>query len=301
MSLYLHQLSASIASLRRFNNDIPVYVFACGLPAGSTRYLPADPQTHVIHMADYNSLLRAYCGERADVFALYPVLHRWLVLKEFAHSGYDALLYLDNDTYFFSDPALLFAQYGTSDWYAREEPFSTRSHLGYRSEYVDETALESVAKQLCSRLMPTMNLGVILMNHRSWERVTSEVLNDFFDYMWRFWEWLVYHPRPQILTDPRIQPVIAEVAKRGLLCDPEAALPYPSSNGWIVDQLSMLLAVGRVSRWSCGLLSPFHAMQGYEFANPPTNSAKPSEAVLCHYFTRNYGLFMRAMKNGKTS
>jgi hypothetical protein len=295
-SEHLTQLRASILSLRRVNADIPVYLFTFGLPCYVIERALEGIDVQIIAKPIYSSALGPYCGERAAIFAQYPTLSRWLVLEDFRPTSISSLLYVDTDTYFVCDPTRLFDEYNNRDWYTREEPSSSNSPLGYDSEYINEEALGALANELSTCSFPPMNLGVVLLNNRVWERVQL-IMHDFFTYMWRFLLGMARNGHPRIMEDWKMQPILKEVTKLAKSSDWIEALQYPSSNGWILDELSMLLAIGRIERLTCGFLSPNRVLQGDEFASTNTFATKKSGAILCHYFSKNHDRFMQWLKS----
>lgn len=293
---HLTQLRASIVSLRRVNPDIPVYLFTFGVPFYLIDSALEGIDVQIIAKPTYSSALELYCGERAPIFAQYPTLSRWLVLEDLRSTSVSSLLYVDTDTYFLCDPTKLFDEYNDRDWYTREEPSSSNSPLGYDSEYINEEALGALANELSTCSFPPMNLGVLLMNNRAWERVQL-IMRDFFAYMWRFLLGMARNGHPRITADRRMQPILKAVIDVAKSSDWIEALQYPSSNGWILDQLSMLLAIGHVERLTCGFLSPNRVLQGDEFARMNTLATKKSGAILCHYFSKNHDRFMHWRKS----
>jgi hypothetical protein len=290
--LHLTQLKASIDSLRRVNFHIPIYIFTFGIPARAIETTLKQLGVRIIEKPLYNSALEPYCGGRTAAFSHYPVLHRWLVLEDFRKSSEDTLLYVDCDTYFAADPAILFTAAGDRDWHTREEPYSSHSYLGYDPNYINEKALQLLACQVSSSFLPPINIGVMLMKNRVWERVQL-VLDCFFTYMWAFLIWMAYYGQDKIMADKRMQPILHEIARVASLEDRRNALPFPSSNGWIVDELAILLALGRIEPFSWGFFDREQVLQGIEFTSLNPHTLKFSDAVLCHYFSKNHVEFMR--------
>lgn len=291
-ALYLTELRASIESLRTVNSDIRVHVFIFGISRRAVEAMLGSFDVQIIEKPTYCRALEIYCGERAAVLCEYPVLARWLALRDFKESEVQSLLYLDTDTHFVSDPIALFAHHASQDWYAREEPFSSSSHLGYDPQYIDESVLGLHFELRGGQPLCPMNLGVLLMNHRVWERI-EDTLGEFVDVIWSFLVWLAYVEPPQAISDSRMSLLLMEVRATATETDRANALRYPSSNSWIVDALSMLLVIGRLKQFTVGLLNRSLALQGYEFAASDLSALRTQGAVLSHYFSKNYLKFMQ--------
>lgn len=289
---HLAQLRCSIKSLKRVNAHIPVYVFSFGTPAFLLENILGCADVHIVEKPDYALALERHCGGRATVFAQYPILHRWLALEEFRDSAFDGLLYLDTDTYFLSDPAPLFRQYREFDFYTREEPCTPFSYLGYDPQYLHDGAMQLLAHQLSIQLAPTMNIGIVLMNNRIWERIPF-VLDIFFSYLWRFLIWMVQHPHPRIAAERRLRALLDKAALLAGPADWETMLPFPSSNGWILDEISMLFTLGHLERFTSGYLDRRQILQGPEFIELDPAMPEFRDAVVCHYYSKNYYDFLR--------
>jgi hypothetical protein len=294
-SLRLAQLRASIKSLRRTGYLARVYVFGLGVPRLDIEDVLDGTNITIICEPSYQKALYPHCGVNSTVFEKYPVLARWLALKELGRSA-EAVLYVDTDTCFLSNPTKLFEGNTACDWYAREEPCSSHSHLGYNPNYLNEATLANIARQVGSRLLYPMNLGVILMRNAVWEKVDS-VLDRFFIYMWRFLAWMVSESNDQIPQEPRMQRTLEVVAATVTEDDTRDALVYPSSNLWIVDEIAMLLALGHIDGFSCNFFKRSDVIQGYEFAAPSFGVTERSGSVLCHYYTKNEKSFSQWYKD----
>src|SRR3954447_22795467 len=135
------QLVRSLESLRHFDRDTPVFVFLFGEPppgfVETIRQLNATTRL----LGDHRTYIARTEPERAELFALDPKIHRWLVLEEPELKGCERLLYIDSDTLFFAPASNLFARYRDADLYAREEPFCVRSVLGPDPSMIDEQGI----------------------------------------------------------------------------------------------------------------------------------------------------------------
>ena len=289
---HLAQLRLSIESLRNVNARLPVYVFTFGTPAAVIAGILKRDDICIIEKPDYSSALERYCGERSSALAHYPTLHRWLVLEHFLTLPVEGLLYVDTDTFFLSDPAVLFEQYQACDFYTREEPCTSLSHLGYDPQYLDEDAMKLLARRLTIQLQPMMNIGVVLMNNRIWEQIPL-VLGHFFSYLWRFVVWMALHPDPAITSERRMQPLLKHAAALAGPTDRDQALPFFSSNGWIVDEISILFALAHLERFNLEIFNRQQVLQGPEFSYLNPSSPDAPSPVLCHYYSRNYESFQQ--------
>jgi hypothetical protein len=137
-----------------------------------------------------------------------------------------------------------------------------------------------------------MNTGVVLMNHRVWERVYSAV-GGFLNYIWRMLVWLARYGDRSIISEARIQPVIEQTSHMMEAVDYVDALAYPSSSGWIIDEIAMLLTLGGFKEFTYGLFDRRHVLQGYEFVNLRRENLISSGGVICHYYSKNFSAFRR--------
>ncbi|HEX2574641.1 MAG TPA: hypothetical protein VH877_34155 [Polyangia bacterium] len=278
------RLLHSVTSLRAHNRTIPIRLFVFGALPGDLDQRLADLGVDIEPVGDYAAHLAAFCPPRArDAFARYPFLHKWTCLDRLAAASTEQLLYLDSDTYFFGDVAALFDEYGEHDVYAREEPFSNHSDLGRRPEHLDEEAFAALARSLGLARVAPFNTGVVLLNHGIGRRLAA-CLKEWLGYVWRFAVWLAGHPEPDEAVDILY---LREHQARLITEDDRArALPYPSRNGWIKDQVALWLTLGMLPGLRWGRFSPVHVLQGREFAE-----ARKDHARLVHYFSVNTETF----------
>jgi hypothetical protein len=292
------QLTRSLASLRAHNRNTTTQIFGFG----DVRELAPIADRHRVELVErgaYRDALEQHCSpSRAAVLAHYPVLHKWLALAGMKQGPDDQVLYIDNDTFFFDDVDRLFDTCGTSDFHAREEPFSSRSAAGYRPEYIDETKLFALAAAEGCRPLPTYNLGAVVLNHAMGTRL-APVIGDLLDCIWRLCLGIVRDVDPKAYVGETQLEVMARdlpaLRSSGALA---TALAYPSSNYWIVEQIGLLLALGRMDRFTHGALEKQDAIQGVEYHFWPPSQRLP---ILAHYYSSNTRAFFNWWEARSTS
>lgn len=277
------QLIRSIQSIRHFDRDVPVFVFLLGDPPQGFVEALGRLDAKVKRLGGYLEYISRQEPDRAELIALDPKLHRWLVLEEPELKACTRLLYVDSDTFFFASPARLFDRYRIFDLYAREEPFCRRSILGYDPSYVDEEQIAKLREREGVAPVPPFNTGVCIFTREMADAI-SLVLPRYFDNLFRFFSWFYLNPLPEragdsstgAVYDPRFRP------------SADLALPYPSNNRWIVDQVAMWLALGKFSDFSYGDLKPSDVWQGAEYHKMFAIAPLP---ILCHYYGSNTNSF----------
>lgn len=291
------QLVRSVESLRRFDSDMPVFVFLFGEPP--PRFVEVLRQLHaeVRPLGDHRAYIARTEPDRAELFALDPKLHRWLILEEPELKACDRLLYIDSDTFFFAPASNLFDRYRDADLYAREEPLCRRSIHGYNRSYVDEEAIADLRVREGLSTVPPFNTGVCLFTREMADAITM-IVPRYFDYLFRFLSWFHLHPLPAEATGTNP----TQIEDRFLRPAAGQALAYPSQNRWIVDQIALWLALGQFTNLRYGDFAPADVWQGAEFMQMSAVTPLP---ILCHYFGQNTGgffdrlqrLFPRSAKN----
>jgi hypothetical protein len=66
--------------------------------------------------------------------------------------------------------------------------------------------------------------------------------------------------------------------------DVGSALPYPSANEWILDEVSLWLTLGHIPDGNYSDFSPHHVLQNGELLG---HSNIEPDWILCHYFAQN--------------
>lgn len=266
----------SILSLRRHNPSIPVSLFL--FTGGSESLLEQAARCRVIvhHLGDYREFL-ARLYPRGWVLAYYPTLHKFLTPAEVSIPDAAQLLYVDCDTVFFDDVERLFETYSEADLYAREEPNSRLCHFGYDPACIDEDMLAAIAEREGARAIAPFNFGVFLLNNRAWKRF-EQFRFTFLDLAWRLLSGRILSGGSYHEHHPRIpQATLGAMTAQ----DRSRALPYPSRNSWIFDQIAIWLALGLPPQLSLGRFSSSHVPQGAECLNL---SAEGKRCIVAHYF-----------------
>jgi hypothetical protein len=282
-----HQWIQSIRSLRRYNPTIPVVLF---LYTGASAALltQADrSRVNVRYLGDYSEYLQRM-HVRGSVLALYPTFHKFLPLGDGPLDAACQVLYLDCDTFFFDDVEALFHTYAGHDWNAREEPLSRRSHYGYNPSHIDESTLESIARRERLQLISPFNSGVCLLNNHvkiGFDRIRIS----FLDLAWRLLVGRELRAGGSSQVDVQIQKAV--LAAIGAV-DRRRALPYPSSNSWILEQIALWLALGHLPQISYGLMSRKHVVQGGEFEEAFGSGRR---CVVAHYYSHLTAQFFSAV------
>ena len=213
-------------------------------------------------------------------------MHKSLNFAELAAAGVGQVLCCDLDTVFLGDVEQLFDRYAGRDVVGREEVHSGRSVHGADATFIDERLLAHVAGHLGRTVVPPLNTGVVLYSQRAVKRLAG-AMSVFVDDVWRLLCGMTIegYPNSGVADDPVFEwmPAVRRGADRS---DLARALPYPSSNAWLVEEVAWWLALGAVPDLSFGDFSPLDVAQSNEFlAASPTQSPW----TICHYFSRNLG------------
>jgi hypothetical protein len=277
------QLDASARTLREHNPDIPVVLFLYGT---MTAELAAVCHAHdlMVHgQGPYEHRLAALCPAGWPALARYPLLHRFLNFRELAAAGATQALYLDCDTIFFGDVAALFDRYAGADVVGREEVHTSRSHYGADRSFVDEPLLARLAANEGAVAIAPFNLGVVLFN-RGVVRTLAAYEALFTDYAWRFALWTAQHPADGAAAGFGEFLGAAEALALATPDQLGRALPYPSTNRWILDEVALWMTLGHVPGLRTADFDRGDVAENGEFA-----TADPASAgwVVCHYYSQN--------------
>ena len=277
-----NQWLQSIRGLRRYNQKIAVHLVVYGGVPSRIRS-EADRSEVVVHeLADYAEYLSGI-SEKGSILAKYRTFHKFLSLGHLPTQGLSQILYLDCDTFFFDDVGKLFQFYSSCDWYAREEPYSRQSHLGYDPAYLDETALECAArKEGLAQVLP-FNTGVCLLNNGVWDRL-QQLQSTYLDFAWRLFAGMDLNA-PVALKKEAIPAKIGGTTSLGqppTENDRSRVLKHPSSNPWIIDQVALWMTLGDLRPMSQGFFDRKHVAQNGEIITALENGRG---CIVAHYFS----------------
>jgi hypothetical protein len=275
--------------LRQHNAGIEVRLFLFN-GASAALLEEADRQRVEVHyLGDYREYLRR-CYVHGDVLSILPTFHKFLSLDHHFLEGVSQILYLDCDTYFFGDVEVLFSSCTATGLYAREEPNSRRSNSGGDPAHIDENALAEIVAWEGLHTVAPFNSGVCLMNGGFWNdlrRVSVSAL----DFAWRLLCGCELGMGQDANDDAEIHSAVRHVWNE---IDRSRALPYPSSNIWIIEQIALWLALGHLPQLSMGTFHREQVAQGGEFI-PMLESGRPP--MIAHYFTTMEGEFLDAVRS----
>ena len=283
---YHEQLRHSVKSLRTYNSVVPVHVFLYGEhPPDFIGEL--ERETVTVHlMGSYLDAIRRLRPRAFRSLVRYPVLHKWMNFHKLAPLSPSQILQIDCDTFFFDDVEILFERYSDCHFYGREEPSSKASHFGYDPNYLDEDKLFDLARRERALPMNPCNVGVSVLNHGIWNEVAKRT-EMFLNYVFRFIACLGRNPQ----TVGKLWHELAEVVMLDLIEQPFTEdLPFPSSNIWILEQVSFWLTLGHVPGLTHGYLSRDLVIQG----NEQNEDCKTK--VVHHYFGVDKIAFLSALQ-----
>jgi hypothetical protein len=281
------QFEASVESLRRVAPRLRARLFFYGTPPADIIRIAQHANVELVQRDSYIDRLRSLMPAAAPVLDAYPLLHKYLNFDLLADAAPEQLLLADCDTLFFNDPARLFDQYLHADCAAREEPTTSRSVVGHDPSYVDEPALQALGAALGLHPPPPFNIGVLLLNHGHW-RSMAALQRQFVLYAFRFLVWMADHPAEgaaanfgespaAVLLRERYAALLTPMVRRG-------ALPYPSANRWILDQVALWYTVGHIPGFRYTDFAPTDVAQNGEIFSHP---ARDPPWVVAHYFSQN--------------
>lgn len=130
------QLLYSISRLRRFNNNIDVYVFI-----SSSDNTEIDKKLYaslnILWHKFENNLHSDWHKDYLKTNNAKKLFHRWTNAKYLLDKCfYDNILYVDTDTIFHNDPEILFSKYGNSEflWTRKDNSYEVMNLLGVSNE-----------------------------------------------------------------------------------------------------------------------------------------------------------------------
>lgn len=273
---YDEQWTQSVRSLRMRNSAIAVTLLVFNGVSDRVRREAERWRVHLIELGSYRDWLEKY-HQNAQVLALYPTLHKFMVLSELDPNGLSQALYVDCDTFFFEDPEILFDLFGGCHWGARESPTSRLCPHGYDPVNIDEELIEQIVSWEELNWVVPFNAGVCLLNHGIWETF-RHLRTTYFDNAWRLMVGRHCLEEPGS-DDGQIRAAVLKTAGQD---DISRAIPYPSSNFWILDEITLWLTLGRVGNLVQTLLDRERVMQGWESIHALQQGRHPTVA---HYFS----------------
>jgi hypothetical protein len=238
----------------------------------------------VAEQGPYGDRLAALSPQSGTAMARYPLLHKNLNFAELAAAGAQQVLCCDLDTIFFTDVEALFDRYAGADVVAREEVHSSRSIHGADRALIDEPLLEQLAHHVGRAVVPPINLGVVLYNHGVVGRLTA-IMSTLVDDAWRLLTGLTVREFPNShVAGGATFPWMDDVRRRASDADRQRALPFPSNNGWIVDEVAWWLALGSLPGLTRADFDARDVAQNGEVLDTPRDRAT---WALCHYYSNN--------------
>lgn len=279
----LTQLRRSLGTLRWKNPGVAVVLFLYGEMSPELASICHSHNVMVQPQGSYEQRLAELCPRGWPVLARYPVLHKFLNFSAFSGTGARQLLYCDCDTVFFKDVSALFDTYADADLVAREEVHTTRSPYGENREFLDEPLLRGLAGATNVAFVPPFNSGVVLLNNNVWaDFVPLERV--FMDFAWRLLLSVSLRPAPAGAGGYGQLEGSESVVHLASAADLAGALPFPSANPWILEEVALWLALGAVPGLRTKDFHPRDVAQNGEFT-----AADPASAdwTLCHYYAGN--------------
>ena len=278
----LWQLDASLATLRAHTPRLPVVVFLHGSGSPELSRIAQRHDAWIEQSGAYERRL-AELSPGWPALAALPLLHKWLNFPTLAAWRPRQVLALDCDTIVARDLEVLFDAYDGPDVVAREEVHTSRSAYGADPSFVDEALLARLAAHEGAAVVPPFNTGVVLFNNGI-VAALRDLGPSFVEYVWRFVTSMTM--RSSVGGSPELGDLacVAAAARAVGPADRRRALPYPSSNRWLVEEVALWLALGHVPGLTLADLRPADVAQNGEFAASDPRSAG---WVLCHYFSNN--------------
>ena len=124
----------------------------------------------------------------------------------------------------------------------------------------------------------------MLYNNGVVARLTG-VMATFVDDAWRLMSGLTVCGFPNSdAAGSASFPWMADVRRYMSDADRQRALPFPSNNGWIVDEVAWWLALGSVPGLTRADFAPRDVVQNGEMLGTPLDR---STWALCHYYSHN--------------
>lgn len=168
---YIYLALESVASVRKFDPTIPVYVHFYGSPAVDVR-------------AGFEALGATLVAHDA-IFVDHPTFLKWLPLQDEVHREHSQLLFLDADTVAYSGLRGLLAKLSERDFYARREigteVADVPTEIGsLRFAPGLKSFMGKIRAGLGSADVPVFNTGVMVFN-RGMHRLVADMLEEIIE------------------------------------------------------------------------------------------------------------------------
>ncbi|HTE28719.1 hypothetical protein [Flavitalea sp.] len=290
----LTQIITSVDSLRSYNKEVGIILFAYGdLPMNLMRSLQMLG-VRIWLLPPYSARLSQICPIGWQFLCQYPLLHKFLNFAEISSLDPDQVLLLDCDTYFQGDVARLFDQYSSPDLVACEEVGSRRSRQGYHRSMIDEDNLIQIGSMVGINPAQPFNLGVVLLNNGIWKKLAG-LSTLHISYAWRFMVWMAANPsEPDSEYGEGVG--VDDLRQHWSYLAPGdqfLALPYPSKNRWILDEVTLWMTLGHLPNTTFQDFNHTDVIQSVEF----TEKERIRTWVVCHYFSQNLNLISNWVRN----
>lgn len=283
---YPRQWCHSIRSLRKYNANIPVYLFVYDTPPASMLEEARRSRVIVHHAGTYYDCQQRIFPERAEPLSRYPMMHKFLSLAHCSSTCEYRALYLDCDTFFFGDVATLFRSHCDKYFYAREEPWSARSRYGYDPSYLNEQQLLKIAHSQGLVFVPPYNAGVCLLNHDLGQQLVS-LSKELLQNCWRLLLGIYSNSALAEACNPMLRDAVQQSLTKQADDD---GLEYPSRNWWILDEIALVLTLGAIPGLSHETLSADQVLQNGEFEGGVTD-----KTILLHYYSNSETRFFSTL------
>lgn len=277
------QFGVSIGSLRRVSPAVPVALFVHGAAAPQIAEVCRAHDVTLVEAGPYERRLRELCPAGGVPLSRHPLLHKLLNFSALSASAFSHILYSDVDTVFFRDVCELQTRYGAEDLVAREEVHSGRSHHGADLTFINEPLLLELCRHEQAAWVPPINTGVLLFR-RETVRALAELEGVFVDYAWRFLTWEAINPATGIAAAYGELEAASLARSYVRHVDTTRALPFPSANRWLLDEVAFWLTLGHLPGLRVADFSRVDVAQGGEYF---LDGRPQQDPVVFHYFSQN--------------
>jgi len=272
------QLLTSVQSLRAHNPRIQIVVNCYGVLPEAIRSQLLELDVAIVGHVDYATRLKKFGPGKWRALSHYPVLHKFLDLSSLKRFSPTQVLLLDCDTLINKNLTRFLASHTSADCYGRADTGSIRGASHSDSVYLDEAGLQNLAESIGARFVPPFNTGVVLLNRGLWLKI-ARMERLYVELAWRQMLWLAEHPARD--EGDAVRYIRKMRMARSIYA---RSLRYPSSNGWIVEQVAAWLTLGKVGRITT---ADFNAREVPYFHDLKALACVRSRWAICHYFSRN--------------